>query len=379
VRGAAAVALLALGLALPAAAAEQAELLSRADLAGGKLSVAVYSHSIETRDGPLRCWTYVSKGLAKLRQAEIVFTLRRTPDLEYFGFPEEIYDYYETVYRLAKKGQIVGPGGYTIYHPGAVLLGRADDWGILYLPAQPFPGIDIPSGALSALLVRGFEVRLIENGYWYRVATAIAGACRYYPYPPWSDPDRKLLTTKELFEASTLSQYPARTVFGVTAKTAILEPDPEGDNGLVIDEGTAEFGPVIVLRFDPKALRPLRAAAAGIPFGAGELWLVEPDPGAGSRLCWLAEKKEAIGLYPPSGPREWITGGFALIGRFELNEQDNISTCEDGFLVALSEESWRVFIAALATGRPAEIPRGRSGYALRIEFGPSGKAGRSAT
>jgi len=118
---------------------ENSKLLHTAEVVPGKLSVSVYSHEIETRDGMLRCWTYVSQGTERHGQREIVFTLRRTPEMELRGFPRELFDIFELIHGYAEKGELVSDGGYTVFNPGMRFLGRKGPWGLMYLPAG-FPG-----------------------------------------------------------------------------------------------------------------------------------------------------------------------------------------------------------------------------------------------
>jgi hypothetical protein len=370
----AALLLLAVGLAA-AQEGPKPTLLRTATLVAGNLSVSVYDHEIETRDGMLRCWTYVSKGMEKHGQREIVFTLRRMPDLELWGFPEELLDLFETIYTFAAKGQLVNDNGFTIFPPGAQLLRRKGTWGLMYLPAESFEGIDIPPNALTAILVKDYETELIQHGLHYRVAASLAGSYRYFPYPPWSDPDRSAMVTEERFGKSILSKVPVRTMSGITARTAVevsvpAEPQPR------MTDGQGSFGSQIVLSIDRKSVPDIKAALKEIPKGGVHAWLIGPDPTANSRLHWDVDGKRTIILQPPSGPGSWTTGGFVLLGRAGKGLEEKAILLEDGFAAVLSPRSWKELTEALASGRPIEIRGKGENLSLSVEFAKSEKGVR---
>lgn len=60
----------------------------------GKLAVRVYLHSIDCSLGQLRCWSYVTEGLAAHGQKEIVFTLRRRDSEGDEEFPRQVPDFF---------------------------------------------------------------------------------------------------------------------------------------------------------------------------------------------------------------------------------------------------------------------------------------------
>jgi hypothetical protein len=355
------------------------KLLHTVTLAEGELSVNVWDHGIETRDGLLRCWTYVSKGMEARGQREIVFTLRRLPDLELGGFPEELFSLFGTIYDLATQGRTVDVGGFTVFRPGTTLLQRKGDWGLMYLPAETFDGIDLPPNALKAVLIRDHETEIIQQGFYYRVATSMAGAYRYYPCPPWSDPDRPAMATEERFGKSVLSKVPFRTMDGITAKIDLEASLPE-ELMPGITEGIGGPGSEIVLTIDPKSAPDLAAALDEIPAGGAHAWLTDPDPDASSRLCWDADTGMAIVLFPPSGPGSWMTGGFLLLGRAGKGLKEKVSVFEDGFAAILSPKSWKKLKKALASAEPVEIRDRGLALSLRVEFpeGQQGAKGKAA-
>src|SRR5580704_17044335 len=85
--------------------------------------VRVFGHAL----GPVTCFSYVTHGLARFGQAELVFTLRRRPR------PRVERTASAAAYgrRVAARGQLVGDAGFTQFGPGG-LFGRPHLRGVAY-------------------------------------------------------------------------------------------------------------------------------------------------------------------------------------------------------------------------------------------------------
>src|SRR5262245_1508739 len=129
----------------------------RVDVIPEKLSMRVEAHEIPSRHGPMACWSYVSDGLTALGQTEIVFTLRQDPAESSDTAPDDPLQLFATVHRLAESGQLVEAGGVTEFGEQ-----RFFDHHLLYVPAQPLPGVALPAPCLSALLVTDDELRAVR-------------------------------------------------------------------------------------------------------------------------------------------------------------------------------------------------------------------------
>ena len=81
----------------------------RLELIPEKLSARVHVDDIDTRDGAVPCWTYVTDGLWAHGQKELVFSLRRTPKEQANEFPHAPWSSF-TVYRFAEQGRLVDVG-----------------------------------------------------------------------------------------------------------------------------------------------------------------------------------------------------------------------------------------------------------------------------
>src|SRR6185369_17916157 len=83
------------------------------EIISGKLSARVYLHELDSRQGAIPCWSYVTDGLTGQQQAELVFTLRRDPGEPSDGFPPDPLQLFATVYQLAAQGKRVTAGSFT--------------------------------------------------------------------------------------------------------------------------------------------------------------------------------------------------------------------------------------------------------------------------
>src|SRR5262252_1949570 len=126
------------------AAVTNVELVAREPIIPGALSVEIHIHRLDSVEGPVPCWTYVSQGLWPLGQKEIVFTVKRRSNEAEGAYPRDLLTFYRIVHQLAAQGQRVDIGGVTTLRgEGQGFLGRKDFVGILYAPPQAFGGIRI--------------------------------------------------------------------------------------------------------------------------------------------------------------------------------------------------------------------------------------------
>ena len=239
-----------------------------------------------------------------------------------------------------------------------------------HVSSRRFPGAVIPSSALTAVLVREHETELIRRGLYYRVATSLAGAYRYYPYPAWSDFDRKAVVTELMFEKSALSKVPFLSVCGLTVRASVQAEPRSPEPGVQGMDAEAEFGNEIILRITRKALPQLQAHLQDLSEGGPVALLTDPDSSANSRLFWSADSGETIALHHPSGPGRWITGGFLILGHGE-GIDDRVAVVEDGFAAMLSPGSWEKLKESIASGLPVKIPAADGSSSLSVEFLPA--------
>jgi hypothetical protein len=306
----------------------------------GKLSARVYLHDIESQSGPIACWSYVSHGLAALRQPEIVFTLRRDPDEPSAGFPQDPLHLLATIYQLADDGQRVGPGDVTGFGDGS-FLGHH----LLYAEAQPLDGVPLPSSCLAALLITADELRAVAEFGSTRVLALMGQASGHYPFPPWADPRRPGLSLTRTFEHSLLSKLPCVAVPDVRVGV-------EGNQIIVSALRGAQ----------PPWQDRLAELADDVPLAL----LTALDPTADGCLVWVPGQSGPAAITPPGSDGSRLCGCFVVL----LPEQPENGgrILEDGFVMELTAESWKQLRSALIDGTDVWIPASGTTMSLALTW-----------
>lgn len=344
-------------------------LLYRAEVVPGKLFVTVYTHKIETRDRTIPCWSYVSDGMERHGQREIVFTIRRPEGEAAKDFPRELFQHFGIIYSFAERGNLVDVGGFSIFRPDMPFLGKKGKWGLMYLPAAKFAGIEIPANALTAVLIRDDETDLIQRMLFYRIATSFGTAYRHYPYPSWSDLDRKAVVSTAQFEKSILNHVRLLRIPGIMVRMASEAKELSSKAGTGWGDTHAKFGDEIILRISRKALPRIQAYLPDLSDKVPVALLTDPDSGADTRLSWLPDSGKTIGIFPNSGQGRWVTGGFIILSHGE-SITDGGGIREDGFVMGLSPASWKKVKESIAAGLPVKIPPAGEGASLEVEYFP---------
>src|SRR5262249_16400963 len=156
------------------------------------------------------CWTYVTSGLWKVGQKDLIFSLHRGPGEAPGDFPKDPLDFFGQVYELTSQGRLVDVGGYTCFQKPSGFLGRTDPIGFAYSPPENFEGLVLPppNTGLTAILLTADEAAVVPSLGTYRVLTLLGQANRYYPCPPWSDRRRPSVLSQQDLTQSLLAKIP---------------------------------------------------------------------------------------------------------------------------------------------------------------------------
>jgi len=339
----------------------------RAEVIHGEMFITVYAHDIETQQGMIPCWSYVSQGFIRHGQQELVFTLRRPPGNDEKDFPIKLFEMFKTIFSYAEKGRLVHAGGYTIFNPNMPFLGHRGKWGLIYLPCQSHPNVEIAPNALEAVLIKGAETELIQKVGYYRIATSLGAAYRYYPCPPWSDPARKPVISVDDYEKSVLSKVPCVWTRGLMVRLGAKAQVSLSRFGRSWQDLLAEQETEIILRVQKDAVPQLNSFLSSLPNEGPIALLTEPDLGADVRLSWSSASGETLGIFPLTGSGSWMTGSF-LIFNYGKEIPDGGNVVEDGFYMGLSSASWKRLKSAIASGQPIAIPASKDGLSLKVEY-----------
>jgi hypothetical protein len=341
------------------------------ELIPDRLRARVYIHELEARGGMMPCWSYVTDGLAALRQHELVLTLLRRLPEGLADFPRDVFEFFRTVYELAEQRRYVRVDDVTQLVRPSGFLGRYGTVSLTYIPVQPLEGVPIPDYALSVLLITEEEVEAVKRIGSYRVTTLLGQACRYYPCPPWIDRDRLTVLSRTAMAESFLVKLPC--FGGSRAMVRLLNPPAERrsvrlSNGPFSDT-VHNGGTQISLRFPANSTTFLKSILTSIGADTPFALITIPDPNANGRLVWRSGFSHPESIGPFWGDGSCLTGGFiAFVSSPRMEDSGGI--LEDGFIIWLSEASGSKLREALQNGTPLLIPATNDGKSFALEWMP---------
>ncbi len=332
--------------ALPAPALSGAQdspaLPHKAEIIPGKLYAHVYAHTVPNNKEKIPCWSFVSEGLESVGQHEIVFTLRRPRGKDWPEFSRDLFGVFSRIRAHAEKGSTIEAYGVLSPLGAGTFLGSTGVYGLVFVPAEMFDGVEVPFQALAAVLAVGAEVQFMNKYSGLRLASLLGMASRYYPCPPWSEIGRKPVVSLKDVGTSALDRI-----------QRILRP-----RGLSFRRGLASDGKersIIVLRAELSFLRGLNDLLGDGTAPTALALMTEPDGEATSRLVWMLGGDKTGVIYAKMG--SWVTGSFvAIVVTGDLEEA--FVTVEDGVVLVMSPATWARVRASFSLGMPDIVPVG---------------------
>ena len=310
----------------------------------GKLTVTFYAHdSVEGARGNFL--SAVSRGFGKHKQGELVVTLRLSADDDVPGKMDEIRRFFVSIHAWVRQRRLAVAGGLTQFGERAP-FGRSRS-GILYTDARPIDGVEIPRGALAAVLVDEQEIRTAMDYGAYRILSRIGEQYRHFPFPTWNDLGRKSVVIEREREHETVLAKLARS----NAPNASF---------LVEDEK-------VTVWLAARLRAGLGRGIASLPARAAFALLVKPSPKANALLVWHPGQKEPAAISPDGADGSRISGSCLLI--VPNAKEDRIRLTEDGYSLLISADSWAKLSAALVDERPFSL-RLAEGVRLSVELLP---------
>ena len=284
------------------------------ELVPEKLLVKLYEHPLETGQGAIPCITYVTEGLKPLGQKEMALTISGHGAGEEPP-PEPLY-FFQTVYSLTEKGRTVDVGGVTQLDRD-LFPGKP---AVIYGPPRMIKGIDIPTDALTLVLVTAREIEVANAFGQLRLLALLGKAHRYFPFPVWTDIQREELPQVAGMKNSILASMPR--IGSLKAYVA-----KEGNR--------VKFYPHSAYVF------PGEAPPDG-PFA----FLTRLSPGADSCLVWAPGQKGPEAISGLERTADKLGGCFLIVSH--TPEKNIGGMIEDGFYFIFDDENWQAFKSALA-------------------------------
>jgi hypothetical protein len=312
----------------------------------GELTVHVRVHEVATAQGAVPCWSFITEGMKALRQQEVVFTLRRNEQEGPDDYPPAVPDLFRSVFELAKNGEYVEAGGWTEFQ-ALYFLGRADVAGLLYLPAQEVPGLELPPDCLLATMLVGDELMAVQSFGPMRVAALLGNAFRFYPWPAWFDRTRaSVVALREMEQSSLLATLPRGSLY----HCARVRKQQEN----------------IVLSLLPEARAEIPLLLDQVPREQPLAMLTNLDPEANGCLVWQPGQSGAAGIAPENSDGSRPSGAFLAFVPAQEHNQGQIF--EDGFTMSLTAAAWNVVREGLKAAHPLHVPGSPGWFSLSVEW-----------
>ena len=310
---------------------------TRTDIIPGQLSALCFQHELTGAQGPIPCHTYLTDGLLKFRHPEVCVTLLR----QAVPYPaQEPLQFFSTLAQLAQQGKIVRAGGFTQFGTRK-FFGRH----LAYLPAQPLAGIPIPANSLLAISVTERELQAIQSHGMLRVIARLGEQARYYPCPPWLDPNRPEISFAETLQDSLLGKMPRINAL----EMRILRTPAE-----------------LVLRLSPSLRAMFTSAFQQLSEDSAVAFLTGLDPAADGCLVWRPGQTEACAISPPNSQGAMIGACFVIF--LSQQQQTGGKMVEDGFAIFLKTEQWRIVRQALTAGQSFQLNADPGMVPVRFEW-----------
>ncbi|KAK2783232.1 hypothetical protein FQN51_004446 [Onygenales sp. PD_10] len=185
------------------------------------LEVLIYPHKIQSMiSGELYCWTYISRGLARVGQKEVVFTVRRRVTTEReIDHPKTPLQWYEFLHGAAKNGQTVDTYQRTEFHSPS-FLNRPDFKWVVYCDPHPIrnvPASYFPLEWLQAIPLLAPEADVANQYGVSRALSHLGFSERWFPFMPWVDRDRQPCITMENMAGTIKDSMPFVVILGISA------------------------------------------------------------------------------------------------------------------------------------------------------------------
>ncbi|MCU0683390.1 MAG: DUF3480 domain-containing protein [Polyangiaceae bacterium] len=314
--------------------------IDQVQLLDGSATVRLYAHEIASEGGErVLCWSYVTEGLGRYGQREIVLTLRRAPGEELP--PGDGLGLLELVARSAKEGSLVDRGGISGFGPRG-FLANPSLRGLVYASAQRLAGVVIPDGALTAVCLFGDEFEAVRRYGPLRVLARLGQATKYYPFPPWSERAREPV---------------AGALESILDKVAAL-PMPNAAVSIEADQ--------IVLRLAPACAPLFAEALSSLP--PTMVLTLHPSLASDAAAClvWTPGQTapSAISLPTFDGSRL----GACFVGFVPQQAAEEARLFEDGVMLMLPNAAWAELRAALVAGKPYRFEKGEGERAFCLEW-----------
>ncbi|KAK2812106.1 hypothetical protein FQN49_008405 [Arthroderma sp. PD_2] len=312
------------------------------------LHALIVYHTITSMcKGEVPCWTYISQGMERVGQKELVFTVSQNIESERDkDFPNDPLRWIEIVYSMAKGGCPVDEFEHTEFQV-ADFLGRSDVSWIVYCPACPIPNIEdslLPDDYLQAIPLLVAEAEVADKYGLMRALGHLGALERWFPWPPWFDRYRNPCITAAQMQGSIREEMPFQYIRGLSAVkkgSKIILRVPKQSESLLVEA---------LLRYSPDRAFPLDT-----------VHYINSDSG----LLWDNREPQPKGYAAGSSNECMNLNYFAFCPG---QDEDELLLVEDGYMFMLADETWLKIRGCIESLKSCHISLGSDlRFLLRLE------------
>ncbi len=321
----------------------QSEPIGQEVLVADRLAVHVFEQRFATPTGDVDAWAYLSAGLGRIGQKELMLVARRPEGAEQGDYPRELLEAFRQLFARAESKRVSDVGSCMRFQEGAPVEFDGNSYaGMLFSLPQRLPGRMIVPPHLLGVPLTAAEIDAARQFGVVRLMTHLARKHRFYPTPPWieserpelpDDPNQSLLARTRRAHLRGAVAYLHGWVRGAQA---------EGPVGLA--------GQRVVLQLHPQVRHSLLQHTEGMEQGQPRVLFTDPDARAHAALHPASGRQGLHSVGAGAQDTVRIAANFLLISVGE--PQDRAGIAEDGLALALRSQTWERMRQAIASGQP---------------------------
>lgn len=313
---------------------EDAKLLSTVDVSSD-LKVKIYQHTLKLTARKPEAWSFVTEGLKKAGQQEMVLTVLKRSGEANDAYPKLPVQLFTQIGQLAKDNKIVSEGGYTEFKNQGFLAPQFK--GLLYTPVSSAQGVPLPEDCIAVVPVTEDEMTVYQSAGPSRVMARLGRDARFFPFPSWCDRDRA-----SSFTPAEITEMQEDPVFkSAKAQTFNLTAMQDNDK--------------LSLRLTQKTSAMLLDLLNQLPTDTALRLALGVDPRADSLLVWESKANNNRSMIAPEGsPYHKI--GITFIALLPGLKQNEILTGTDGCALMITADDFARFKKALENKDKFALP-----------------------
>jgi len=311
----------------------QAQLINTVN-ASPDLKIHIYTNSFTISNKSQDAWSYVTDGLEKVGQEEIVLTVLKGDDEQNQAFPQLPIKLFASIESLAKQKKVVNVGGYTEFRTQGFLAPQFK--GLIYTRATALQGVPLPANCIAMVPVTKEEMEVYQTAGPSRVMARLGREAQFFPCPTWCDRARK-----SSFNLAEIAEMKDDPIFrSAKAHTFSLTALQNKDH--------------LALKVNPKTSDLLLDLLNQLPKDSALRLALGIDPQADALLVWESKQNGNRSMIAPSssGFKKIAITFIALLPGMSDNE---ILSGSDGCALMMTQSDYNRFREALTHKRQFDL------------------------